>query len=241
MMAQLTRNRAPGGGPGAGTAAGSSARIRIKSAPKRTSKALPVLAALLLMGLGGLAAAWASSRGDVPTPVVMVVRDIKRGETLSAGDLGKVNLRFDQSIAAVPWDRLDDVVGRQLVLDAATGTLLTKGMLTEVTQLPAGTVVVGAVLEPGALPVGGLRNGDRVIVMLSPETKNGGQEPAVLVADAEVWQVAPVVDTGGGTVTGVATGQRWVSLLVPEDSAPVVGAAAQQGQLRLAARGAKAG
>jgi Flp pilus assembly protein CpaB len=229
-MAQLTKPK-PSPGP-------VNERTRIKAAPvsTRSSKVFPALAAVVLMGLGGLVAAWSASRGDAPTPVVMLIRDLAKGDTLTAADVAQLNVRVDQSVAAVPWSRLNDVLNKKIIFDASKGTIITKRMLAGVVSLPPGQVIVGAVLKPGEIPILGLRQGDRVDVLLTP----GGTEPGqILVSNVEVFEVRSLADNTGqdATVSGSQTSEKIVSLLIPEDKAAEVGTAAKKGELRLAARG----
>ncbi len=228
-MAQLTRAK-----PSVGTP---NERTRIKAAPvnSRSSKVFPALAAVVLMGLGGLVAAWSASRGDAPTPVVMIIRDLAKGDTLTAADVAQLNVRVDQSVAAVPWSRLNDILNKKIIFDASKGTIVTKRMFAEVVSLPPGQVIVGAVLKPGEIPLIGLRQGDRVDVLSTPS----GSEPGeIIVSNVEVFEVRSLVDSSqDATVSGSSTSEKVVSLLIPEDKAAAVGTAAKKGELRLAARG----
>jgi hypothetical protein len=215
-------------------------RVRINAGPQQTSssKVLPLLLAVALCSMGGLLAAWASARGERPLAVAVLVRDVKKGEVLTAGDVARAQLRSDQPVAALPWERLDELTGRQMVFDAGRGTILSRRMLTKVTQLPAGMVVVGAVLTPGALPLAGIAPGDRVMLL---ETPSGSDEPPRVLADeVEVWSVDAVSVASADGVSSTESTQRWLSLLVPEAKASEVATAAQANNLRLAARGARA-
>jgi hypothetical protein len=228
-MAQLTKAK-----PSVGAA---NERTRIKAAPvnTRSSKVFPALAAVVLMGLGGLVAAWSSSRGDAPTPVVMIIRDLAKGDTLTAADVAQLNVRVDQSVSAVPWSRLNDIINKKIIFDASKGTIVTKRMFAEVVSLPPGQVIVGAVLKPGEIPLIGLRQGDRVDILSTP---SGSEQPEILVSNAEIFEVRSLIDTSQDpAVSGSGTNEKVVSLLIPEDKAAVVGRAAKKGELRLAARG----
>jgi hypothetical protein len=232
-MAQLTK---PKQFAAKGAPSGANERTRIKAAPTQTSslKLFPVLAAVVLMGLGGLVAAWSSSRGDAPVPVVMLIRDLAKGDSLTAADVAQLNVRVDQSVSAVPWARLNDILNKKVIFDAGKGTMVTKRMFTEIVALPPGQVIVGAVLKPGALPVIGLRQGDRVDILRTPS----GNEPGeILVTNAEVFEVRSVLEVSADASVASSTSERVVSLLVPEDRAAGVATAANNGELRLAARG----
>jgi hypothetical protein len=212
-------------------------RVRLEGSKKRSGKLLPVLVGVVVSALGGLTAVWAASRGDAPTSVVMLIRDVTRGQKISSADLSPVALQFDQSLVAIPWEHSDDAIGREVLFDAKAGTVLAPEMLTKVADLPPGMVIVGAVLNPGELPVAGLRTGDRVMVMSSPPANTADAQPEVLVGDAQVWRVAFEEQGTGDSVSGSQGVGRWVSLLVPEDKALLIGSVAEAGQLRLAARG----
>lgn len=216
-----------------------SGRVRLEPNAKRSTKLIPVLVGVLVATLGGLTAAWAASRGDTPTSVVMLIRPVNRGEKISSADVAPVALQFDQSLSAIPWVHADDAIGREVLFDAGAGTVLVPEMLTKVADLPPGMVIVGAVLNPGEMPVAQLRAGDRVMVMSSPPTNNANAAPELLVSDAQVWRITS--DQAGQSSdevsSGVDSASRWVSLLVPEDKALLIGSVAEAGQLRLAARG----
>jgi hypothetical protein len=103
--------------------------------------------------------------------------------------------------------------------------------------IPAGMVVVGAALEPGAAPITGLRAGDRVEVLGTQPTTGsasvagGSDRPkADQLAAGSVWSVE---EAGSGSSSGL-----WVSVLVPVDAQGVVAQAAADGLLRLSLVGA---
>jgi hypothetical protein len=167
----------------------------------------------------------------------MLIHDVARGDTVTSSDVAQLNVRVDQAIVAVPWEHLDDVVGRKMVFSAKQGTMLTASMFSDVVKLPAGQVVVGAVLSPGALPVAGLKTGDRVDVLVTPAGSD--LVGSVVVSGAEIFEIRFLSsDPSGDGAVGVQSVERWVSLLVPADSAVAVETAAHNNELRLAARGA---
>jgi hypothetical protein len=89
---------------------------------------------------------------------------------------------------------------------------------------PEGTVLIGAVLEPGALPSPDLRFGDRVRVLIAPTNASIDNQPKI-ATEAEVWRVWGSQQAGNS--------RRAVTLAVPEGASVDVGAAAAQGSIRL--------
>jgi hypothetical protein len=90
--------------------------------------------------------------------------------------------------------------------------------------IPAGQVVVGAALEPGAAPGTGLAAGDRVDVLAV--VKASGSSVATVVASGTVWSVQPVGQ-------GASSSKLVVSVLVPAETQALVAQAAADGRLRL--------
>jgi hypothetical protein len=111
------------------------------------------------------------------------------------------------------------------------GTPLNLGMFAGGATLAAGEDVVGAVLASGALPVGGLKAGDTVDVIVVSKASEGLPAPPADLGRATVFDVAP-------STTG-ASDQTWVSLRQPVSLGLQIAQAASDGTLRLALVGGR--
>ena len=112
-----------------------------------------------------------------------------------------------------------------------SGTALNVGMVAPTPQVPAGDSVVGAVLDPGAVPVA-LVTGETVEVLVTV-APNAPTSSAASASTAPTEAGTAVVFS----VTSMSVGPQaktWVSLLAPDQLSATIAQAAQDGQLRLA-------
>ncbi len=192
--------------------------LTIEPAGRRRVR-LPELAVGVLVTVGfALAAVLWQLNATQRDPALALARDVARGETITVDDLRVVYLASDDPIAHLGRGDAELVVGRSAVSDLPSGTLLVAGQLADPAELAPGEGVVGLSLEPGQYPFG-LALGDAVNVVGAPEGGGGG-----VVADGA--EVTAVEELAGEQ-------RRLVSLLLPEDAANGVAAAAEAGPLRL--------
>ena len=177
----------------------------------------------MAIGFGVVGAAWFAGRGDPPTAVVALARDVRRGDQLTAMDFERVNLNVDNPLDAVLWNKLDSLLDRRVLLDLRAGTLVTPRMVTETSAIPIGMATVGLLLDPGGYPSASMAPGDHVQIVRTPKAADANAE--VVVGDAEIYRVAELDNTSGDA--------RFVTLLVPVNSAPAVASAAAAGEARL--------
>ena len=85
-------------------------------------------------------------------------------------------------------------------------------------------MLVGTVLEPGALPSPDLRFGDKVRVLVA-SANGSADDPSKIVTEAVVWRV-------WGSAAGSGS-RRAVTLAVPEAASIAVGEAAARNSIRL--------
>ena len=184
-----------------------------------------LLAGGLCMLIGALGAGWLAGRGNPPTPIVVLARDVARGTLLTAADFTRVNLNVDNPVDAVAWAGQDVLVGKRVLIDLRAGVIVSSKLVSDAAVLPAGMSVVGVVLPAGGYPSMAITSGDTVEVVATPATG----EATVLAARAEVFRVEDPDDSPDR--------HRFVSLLVPSGTAPLVAAAAAKAELRLVAVG----
>ncbi len=180
---------------------------------------------ILLMASSALVAMLLfASLGDRQA-VLSVVGPVLAGEVIEPGDLGEALVAADTPAAVVPAERRDEIIGRTAAVDLVAGSLLADPQLGEPPLANSGEAVVGAVLAPGAFPLG-LRRGDRVVAVTVPAeaaaaAPSGRAVPSV---PATVVAVEEQPDSGGGVA---------VSLAVPPDDAAALSLAGAQGRMTL--------
>lgn len=194
-----------------------------------------VLLGVVLVGVAGLLGAWVFAATSERISVMVAARDIGPGEIVEPADLRVVEIGASGDLRAVQPDQQTLLVGRAARGPIPAGTVMHAGLVSERSQvIPSGHVVVGAALEPGAIPVAGLLAGDRVDV-LGVERQVGGAEQsaatATVLASGTVWSVEPAK-------AGSVSSTIWVAVLVPVDAQSAVAQAAADGRLRLTMVGA---
>ena len=183
------------------------------------------LVALIAFGLAG---AVTVARVADREPVLALAQDVERGEPLTSAHLIEVRVGSDDGVRLVDASQRGELIGLVATSRLEAGTLLGPGMFRDGPSIQPGESVVGLALGPGEYPTSSLRPGDRVVVVRTPEPLGpAGQDaegPAVLVDPAEVWAVEPLSDTARTMM---------VSIVVPDDRAAEVSAAAAAGLVRL--------
>ena len=204
-----TRTRSNGAAP---------APVRVRSARDRRVPWI-ALALVLVVGGGLVVGLLVQSAGD-RTSVLAAARAIAPGQVITEADLRAVDVGVEGQVSLVPASDRDAVVGQVAVVGIPEGALFAAGQLAPDGGLEAGSVVVGALLGPGELPVPTLRPGD----VLELVAVSGGQG-----AERESLGRASVFSTAPGTQTGSV----FVSLVVDESIAEQVADVAAQQRLRL--------
>jgi Flp pilus assembly protein CpaB len=199
------------------------------SAPKRRRPTWVVFGAVMV-GVAMLLGVWVFSTSSQRISVMVAARNIAPGEVIEATDLRVVEMGRTGGLRAIQPSQQQLVVGQAARGPIPEGTVLNTGLFASRDRvIPAGQVVVGAALEPGAAPGAGLAAGDRVDVLAvvkAPGSSASGSSVATVVASGMVWSVQPVGQ-------GASSSKLVVSVLVPAESQAVVAQAAADGRLRL--------
>jgi Flp pilus assembly protein CpaB len=190
-----------------------------------------------LVVLAMLLGAWVFASQSSTVSVLVAARELDAGEVVAAADLRVVELSGVGGLRAVQPGQQELLVGRATRGPVPAGTLLNTDLVAELGQvIPAGQVVVGVALDPGASPSSHLAAGDRVEILAVERTVPGAIDAAPaaasLIAEGSVWAVEPI---GTGTST---VGRVWVSLIVPQAAHTELAQAASEGRLRLGLLGA---
>lgn len=235
-MAQVMKpSRSAHATNGDGEPATSVTRSAVSLSTPRRRRPSWALLGVVLVGVAALLGAWVFAATSERISVMVAARDIGAGEVVEPTDLRVVEMGAASDLRAVQPDEQTLLVGRAARGPIPAGTVMNTGLVSDRSQvIPAGHVVVGAALEPGAAPVSGLLAGDRVDV-LGVERQIGGVEQsaatATLLTSGTVWSVEPA---RAGSVSSTI----WVAVLVPVDAQPAVAQAAADGRLRLTMVGA---
>jgi Flp pilus assembly protein CpaB len=193
-----------------------------------------VVAGVVLIGVAALLGAWVFSATASTMRVVVAAHDLEPGTVVGAGDLRVVEMGRTAGLRAVSPAQEGLIVGRAARGPIPAGTVLNSDLFADRDRvIPAGSVVVGAALPPGAIPVDGLAPGDRVNVIGVAKSSGATAETttATVLTTGTVWSVSAPTSTGGSATW-------WVSALVPVASQPAVTQAAADGRLRLTLMGA---
>ena len=194
------------------------AGTRVKRVPWVALGVILVVAGALIFGL------MVQSAGD-RAAVVVAARDINPGQVIAAGDLRVVDVAIDGKASTVPASQRGELVGQTATSRIPAGALLSLGQFSADSGIAPGSVVVGALLGPGGLPVPNLRVGDEVTVLEARDTERSATDAEPL-GNATIYMVTP----------GTQPGTQFVSLVVDESLAQRVTDAAAGQRLRLVLR-----
>lgn len=182
---------------------------------------------LLILGCGLVSLAMYRSAGN-RVPVVVVARDIDQWETIGRGDLGVSLVAAEPGVGTIPEGDLDDLVGRVAVTRLPRGSLLSPEQVSDDDQVAAANeALVGARLGPGAAPTADLPAGTRILVVIRPGTS---------ATDGPVRQVPGRLAELGDRDPN--SGAREASLVVPQEDAADVAAAASEERIAVVGLGA---
>ncbi len=197
--------------------------------PRTRPKGYAALAVALILGFGALGYYFYTTAGS-KVGVVIAVRDIPVGHTISRNDLGTTEV--SGGVTAVAAGHLSSLVGQHAAVEILPNTLVQRAMVTSGSTVQAGQSLVGMAATPGQIPSSGLTPGDKVQVLQLPQKGTGAASggsgsaatKAVLVASATVYDVRPDTSTSGGTL---------LTLIVPSTDSYGVAQASNNGLVAL--------
>jgi len=197
------------------------------SGPGTSRSRVPELAlGALVLVVSALASLWLFTSGSERTEVLALANAVERGESLELEDLVTVEIASDDAIVVLRPEQASRMTGRVALVDLAAGELVTPSQFTSAgATLEPGEAVVGVDVPAGQVPSTRLAPGSVVSVILTPDgNADLADDPGVVLVDTA--KVVEVVRTAG-------PGEVFVALLVTEDEARVVSAAASQDRVRL--------
>lgn len=197
--------------------------------PRRPRNIAGATLGVLLVLFCATAVAIYTSNAGHRRPVLVVVRSVRAGAAIGAGDIGEARVAADSSVRALPGSARSRVIGRIAAVDLLSGTLVTTAELATGPEVAAGTSVVGLNVKLGYAPAG-LRPSVRVRLVFTPNATSGAPDPAQRGADASGSVLVPEARVFDVTATPDGQGQI-VSVVVDDASAPALAAAGARGEV----------
>lgn len=197
---------------------------RVPSPKGRRSPGLLALG-VALIAVGALAAVWMVNAAGHRAPVLVMVRDVPFGATVTSADVGTADVSADTGVSTIPATDLDSVVGSVASTNLAAGTLLSQAQLTASAPPGSGSVLVAVAVPETRMPAGGLQAGDRLLVVDAPGTDSAPATGSPSTIPATVVRIGPA-DVNGVSVVDVTVapgdGPSLASLSARGDIALVV-------------------
>lgn len=175
---------------------------------------------ILAIVLGALGAAALYSMNTNLTNVIVMTRDVVRGDVIQATDLAVVSMPSGMQVDMSPADELQPMVGQQALSDLPAGSFPLARHLGE-EPIPSGHSLVGIRLSTGRLPTAALPPGTRVQLISLAEDDD-------MIVDAVMASSPILLDDGSGHL---------LDITVSDESAAAVAFLAATDQLVLIATG----
>jgi hypothetical protein len=137
---------------------------------KRQFRGKHVVAAVLMIVLGGVLAGAAFFTATRSESVLVVARQVPAGSVLTGKDLRVAQLNT-QGLPAVRASDRGQVLGKRTTVTLLRDQLLMRGAVTSAKVLQPGQQQVGILLDQGRMPAERLHPGDRVLLLETPDTR----------------------------------------------------------------------
>ena len=221
MSLDTTEQTTAGGPPPSAGQAPAAPKVGARTKERRRPLLFAICA--VLVAAGALGAAFAFTSVNDTQEVLVVNRDVARGETIDPADLSVVRLSVDPALPPIGGSEKASIEGTRAAVDLWAGTLLSEQQVTEDLVPGEGESLVGISLTAAQMPSELLYAGDAGRVVTTP----GDQ--------GEVTDKDPV--TTEATVVGVshveATGETVVDVSVPQEDSADLAARAATGRVAL--------
>lgn len=192
--------------------------------PKGRRRPWHVATAVALGALGVTIGAVTWSTTSAMTPVLVATDSLHRGDVITTAAFTTARIYDDPALDPVTPAELDALLGQQLSLDIAAGSILTHDAVTDYEPTKAGTYLVGVSLDSARVPGSEILVGDRVLVVVTPSTGGADTADVTGVPASTNAEVAAVhVDA--------ETGLTILDLLVPQADGPTLAAHAATGNV----------
>ena len=191
------------------------------SRPKLRRRPLLIAAAVVLIAVGALTAAWLTTVVGHTASVVAVRETVPRGAQITRQSLMTVSISPDPGLRTVPASDLDSIVGKYATSDLPAGGILPADAYTATNALPAGQSLVGVSVTPAQAPSQSLSSGDRIKLVVTPRTQDDPPTVTPSSINAVIVSSRPVGDQG----------QVILDVSVPQDQAALLAATAATGRI----------
>jgi hypothetical protein len=198
-------------------AAGSGLRIR----PQRPIRA--VFGGLLVLAAAAIALTVYSRIGD-RHEVLAVTRTVLAGEQLADSDLKEVSISSDGSFASVPAGSRQMIVGQYAKVRLVAGSLLVTDSVQSRPLVDPNRVLMSVPVPLTGVPAG-LREGSRLMLIVTPDSQAGGSAPPTLVEATVAAVPSNLGELVGGSSSNGSPTNLALSVEVPPESAALVGSA----------------
>lgn len=187
-----------------GAPAGTSARAPRSVAPRGRRRPAFVVAGVVMVVIGALAAVWLVSSSGQRVDVLVLARDVPYGATISRDDVTTTAVSVEATVATVPAQDINRVVGQVATTALTKGSLLASSETTEGGVVPPDQVLVPLPLTVEKVPAGGLAAGERILVVDAPPQGADAVQEAPISFSATVVRVG-VPDINGLVIADVVT------------------------------------
>lgn len=156
----------------------------------------------LLASVGALTVVWLVGAAGQRVEILVVRQDLAPGQQLADGDLGIARVSVDPGVAVVPAADRAQVIGLFAATELRPGMLLAPAMVRSERGPNPGQSLVPVAVASERMPAGGLRAGDRILVVDAGDAASA--EAPSRTYPATVERVG-ATDVNGVTVVDVVT------------------------------------
>jgi SAF domain len=195
----------PAGSPAAPLAS-ASASPKVTARAKERRRPLIFAFCAVLVAAGALGAAFAFTSLNDTQEVLVMNRDIARGQTIEPADLSVVRVGVDPALTPVSGSEESSIVGTRAAVDLWAGTLLSDHQVTQSLVPGQGESLVGISLTAAQMPSESLYAGDSVRIVTTPGDQGEVTDQDPVTIEATVVGVTRVEETGE-TVVDVSVPQ----------------------------------
>lgn len=140
--------------------------------PKVRRRPLLWAVGIALIVLGALGAAYVTTAVSNTTEVLVLRKNVDRGQTLTAQDLTTAPIAANPALTPMKAGDLDKAVGKKAARDLNAGSLLTEDAIAAQVYPSSGQAVVGVALTPAQMPETGVMPGAAVTLVSTPRQQD---------------------------------------------------------------------
>ncbi|KAA9378958.1 hypothetical protein F5972_12045 [Microbispora cellulosiformans] len=192
--------------------------------PRQRRRGLLLLGVLVVAG-GGVISYQTITGLSARVPVLVMTHDVAPGRQLTADNVTTTTVGVDNLVPTIPARDLPSVIGKRAATDLVAGMLVQPRLLTDQVVPVVGQQLVPVAVKPSRLPARGLRPGDAILVLATPENQ---------AVPASRANARPVIDAVVDQVKGPDTdGLMVVDLIVSNSRGAELASLAASGQVAL--------